>query len=84
MGLSKTQTTSPVRMRPADKKYVGKLARQTNISQAEVLHRAVELLKREQQFEGMRETYTTLSKSELAKMQKESWLLDKASSDGME
>jgi hypothetical protein len=84
MRLAKTQTTSPVRMRPADKKYVGKLARQTNISQAEILHRAVELLKREHQFEGMRETYISLSKTELAKMQKESRLLDKASGDGME
>jgi hypothetical protein len=84
MGQAKTQTTSPVRIRPADKKYVGKLARETNISQTEILHQAVELLRREHQFEAMRETYASLSKSELAKMQKESRLLDKASSDGME
>jgi hypothetical protein len=71
-------------MRPADKKYVGKLARETKVSQTEILHHAVELLRREHQFEEMREAYAHLSKAELTKLQKESRMLDKASRDGIE
>ena len=75
--------TSPIRMRPSDKKYVVKLARETKSTQTEILHHAVELLKREQQFQEMRDAYSTLSKSELAAMRKESLMLDKASTDGI-
>jgi len=80
----KTRDTSPVRMRPVDKKYIQKIARESKATQTEILHHAVELLRRERQFQGIRETYSGLNKKELALMQKESLLLDKASSDGIE
>ena len=75
---------SPVRMRPLDKKYIQKIARESRMTQAEVLHRAVELLRRERQFQEIREAYSGLSKKELALIHKESLLMDKASSDGIE
>jgi hypothetical protein len=80
----KARDASPVRMRPADKKYVEKLARQLKATQTEVLHHAVELLKREQQFQEMREAYQALSASELAELHAESLSMDKASGDGVE
>ena len=80
----KASETSPVRMRPADKKYVEKLARDTKVTQTEVLHHAVELLKRERQFAEMREVYAGLSQAELGDLQAESLMLDKATGDGIE
>src|SRR5438876_1118667 len=64
MRQQKARETSPVRMRPADKKYVEKLARQKRATQTEVLHHAVELLKREQQFQEMREAYANLNEAD--------------------
>ncbi len=80
----RARDVSPVRMRPVDKKYIQKIARESKASQTEVLHHAVELLRRERQFQEIRETYSGLNKKEQVLMHKESLLLDKASSDGIE
>jgi len=79
----KARDTSPVRMRPADKEYVEKLSRETQTTQTEVLHHAVELLKRERQFQEIRESYVDLTEAELLEMRAESLLLDKASGDAI-
>jgi hypothetical protein len=71
-------------MRPEDKKYVERLSRETKLPQTEVLHHAVELLKRERQFQEMKEVYAGLSAPELLDMQQESLLLDKVASDGIQ
>ncbi len=84
MKQMKARETSPVRIRPTDKKYIGKLARQTRTTQTEILHRAVELLRREHQFQEMHDTYAGLSKAEFSEMQVESQMLDKAAGDGIE
>ncbi len=80
----RARDTSPVRMRPADKKYVEKLSRETKVAQTEVLHHAVELLKRERQFQDMWEAYAGLPEGELVGIQAESLMLDKATGDGIE
>lgn len=71
---------SPVRIRPEDKKYIAKVARLTKKTQTEVLHHAVELLKRERQFDEMREAY----QDDLLAYKAESRSFDAASGDGLE
>jgi len=71
-------------LRPADKKYVERLARESKMTQTEVLHLAVELLKREKQFQDMRDTYGQLSPVEAEQMRAESLMFDKSSGDGIE
>ena len=80
----RARDTSPVRLRPADKKYVERLARESKMTQTEVLHLAVELLKREKQFQDMRDTYGQLSPVEAEQMRAESLMFDKSSGDGIE
>jgi hypothetical protein len=60
------------------------VARETKLTQAEVLHQAVELLRRKRQFQEIAETYSALTKEELAEIHAESSALDTASSDGIE
>jgi hypothetical protein len=83
MKAAKARETSPVRLRPDDKKYIQRIARELKCTQTEVLHHAVELLKRERQLEHIRETYMNLNDEQLAEIQRESRMFDRSSGDGL-
>jgi hypothetical protein len=84
MQSTKIQAVSPVRLRPDDRKYVKKLAKEIRESQASVLHRALELLKRERLFLEAREAYFSLPEEELQKIRNENRLFDLSSADGID
>ena len=83
MKTAKDRNSSDIRLSADDKKYVQKVARELKCTQAEVLHHAVELLKRERQFEHIRETYVNLSNEQLTEIREESLLLDRSAGDGL-
>ncbi len=83
MGTVKARDVSPVRLRPDDKRYIQKLAKETKSTQTEVLHHAIELLKRERNFRDIRETYAGLNEDEVTEVRNETGLFDRSSGDGL-
>ncbi len=84
MKAIKTRVASPVRLRAEDTKYIKQIAKELRETQTSVLHRAVELLKRERMFLEARETYFSLSEEEINKIKNENRLFDQSSADGID
>jgi predicted transcriptional regulator len=81
MKAARARNSSHIRLRADDKKYVQEIARELKCTVAEVLHHAVELLKRERQLQHIRETYLNLNNGQLAEIGKESRLFDRSAGD---
>jgi hypothetical protein len=84
MKAAKSKAISPVRLRTEDTNYIKEVAKEMRETQTSILHRAIELLKRERMFLETRETYFSLSEEEVNKIRNENRLLDQSSADGID
>lgn len=83
---TKTKQGPSVRVSENCKAVIAQLADSLGVSQTEVVHRAVDLLQREQFFDQMKQDYLAIaeSKATYKVLQSENKLFDSATSDGIE